>query len=81
MNVLNEGSDECTNKDIDYYNYYLNRIIKFTLTFTLMLIFTSILFNYNDTLSVTQTILILCTFVSVILYILDSYFPICIIKF
>ena len=61
---------------IDYKNYYLTRMIKLLINFILTYGFLEFLLNNND-LSKIELILLICTFSSVLLYILDSNFPAC----
>jgi hypothetical protein len=65
----------------DYKNYYLSRMIKFLINFILTYCFLEFLLVNNDNLSKTQFVLLICTFSSVLLYILDSNFPSCSINF
>lgn len=61
---------------LDYKNYYLTRMIKFLINFILTYCFLEFILN-NNSLSKFELILIICTFSSVLLYILDSNFPSC----
>jgi len=61
---------------LDYKNYYLTRMIKFLINFILTYCFLEFLLNNNE-LGKLELILIICTFSSVLLYILDSNFPSC----
>jgi hypothetical protein len=61
---------------LDYKNYYLGRMIKFLVNFILTYCFLEFILNNNE-LSKLELILIICTFSSVLLYILDSNFPSC----
>jgi hypothetical protein len=70
--IINEN-----NLSLDYKNYYLSRMIKFLLNFILTYCFLEFLFENNENLSKFQFILIVCTFSSVLFYILDSNFPVC----
>jgi hypothetical protein len=61
---------------LDYKNYYLTRMIKFLVNFILTYCFLDFILNNNE-LSKLELILIICTFSSILLYILDSNFPSC----
>lgn len=61
---------------LDYKNYYLTRMIKFLINFILTYFFLEFTLNNWD-LSKFELILLICTFSSVLLYILDSNFPSC----
>ena len=65
---------------LDYKNYYLSRMIKFLINFILTYCFLHFLLINNDNLSKIEFILLICTFSSVLLYILDSNFPSCFIS-
>lgn len=62
---------------LDYKNYYLSRMIKFLINFISTYCFLEFLLINNDNLSKIEFILLICTFSSVLLYILDSNFPSC----
>jgi hypothetical protein len=62
---------------LDYKNYYLTRMIKFLLNFILTYCFLEFLLEYRDNLSRIEFVLLICTFSSVLLYILDSNLPSC----
>jgi hypothetical protein len=62
---------------LDYKNYYLSRMIKFLINFILTFCFLEIIVIYSDNLTKIQFILSICTFTSILLYILDSNFPTC----
>jgi hypothetical protein len=64
------------NVDFDYKNYYLSRMMKFLINFISTYCFLDFLLANNDNLSKVQFILLICTFSSVLFYILDSNFPI-----
>lgn len=72
---------EDNNYLLDYKNYYLSRMIKFLVNFILTYCFLEFLFMNNYDLSKIEFVLIICTFSSVLLYILDSNFPSCSITF
>jgi hypothetical protein len=61
---------------LDYKNYYLTRMIKFLINFILTYCFLEFILGNNE-LSKLELILIICTFSSILLYILDSNFPSC----
>jgi hypothetical protein len=61
---------------LDYKNYYLTRMIKFLVNFILTYGFLQFALN-NSELSKMELILLICTFSSVLLYILDYNFPSC----
>jgi hypothetical protein len=79
--VLTENSQEIKNiiknYNFDYTQYYLSRSLKFVINFILVYLFVSYILNYNDDLTQNEMILIICTYVSVLLYLLDSNFPSC----
>jgi hypothetical protein len=61
---------------LDYKNYYITRMIKFLVNFILTYCFLEFILDNNE-LSKLELILIICTFSSILLYILDSNFPSC----
>ena len=64
---------------LDYKNYYLSRMIKFLANFILTYSFLEYILS-NHEVSKIELILIICTFSSILLYILDSNLPSCYIK-
>jgi hypothetical protein len=64
------------NLSIDNKNYYLSKAIKFLLNFILMFFFTDYLLDVNPEKKF-ETVLAICTFSSVLFYILDLNFPSC----
>ena len=65
---------------IDNTQYYMLRFIKFIVNILLIYIFIELLFANMESLSKLQVILIISVYCSIVLYILDNIFPICIIK-
>ncbi len=78
--VSDEVKNMITNYKVDYTQNYLSRFIKFIVNFLLIYIFIEFLFDNMENLSKLQTVLIICTYCSVLLYILDNIFPNCSIK-
>ena len=78
-NLLDTNQEQLENLTknyvIDDNNYYMNRTLKFLLNFLLTYCFISF-FVYNDlAIGKNEFILIICTFSSILLFILDSNFP------
>jgi hypothetical protein len=73
MNNINTEN----NYVLDYKNYHLTQLMKFLTNFILTYLFLEILFLNKDYFSNIQLILIICTFSSILLYILDANFPSC----
>lgn len=86
INTINNQNNDLKKKIadnnylLDYKNYYLSRMIKFLINFILTYCFLEFLLTNNDNLTKLQFILIICTFSSILLYILDSNFPTCYIN-
>ena len=82
--TINEISSQIkkiiNNNKFDYTYFYLSRLLKFIINFILVYLFIYYLFNNFDNLTKNKMILIICTYVSILLYLLDCNFPTCYIK-
>lgn len=65
---------------IDNNNIYINRSLKFLINFLLTYCFINLVIYYNFSLNKNEVILLICTFSSILLFILDSNFPYCSLK-
>jgi hypothetical protein len=70
--IINEN-----NYILDYQNLYLTRMIKFLINFIIIYAFLEFVLNPEYELSKGQLILLICTFTSVLFYILDLNYPSC----
>lgn len=82
MNSINNETNDNLKKLItennyllDYKNFYLTRMIKFLINFIITYAFLEFIFNPNYELTRGQMILLICTFASIMMFILDSNFP------
>lgn len=65
------------NNKIDKFNYYITKCTKFSLNLILIYFIAELLIYYKNCISEIEFILILCAYCSLVLYILDNYFPSC----
>lgn len=66
---------------LDNKNYYLSKAIKFLLNFLLMFFFANYMLDEFSLDKKFDSVLAICTFSSVLFYVLDLNFPSCSINF